>query len=199
MSTRWSTYVPNALARTATDGNRESQPPRKLVPSLGNHAPERRAIGRQQAPARLRPILTARDLMRVCAATLRPEDSIERAARLICESDSDAVPVVDDTGRLIGTISGRDITLKLIAPGASIPLAQVSDCMTSEAFACSADNSLEGCVTAMSWHQVRWIPIVDDEHRVIGTISQKDLVGYLCEHPERVERKTMTDILWALA
>ena len=97
--------------------------------------------------------------------------------------------MVDGAGRLIGIITDRDITVKLVALGASIPHAQVSDCMTSEAFACSADSSLESCISAMSWHQLRRIPIVDDEHRVVGTISQGDLACYVWEHPERVEAR----------
>ena len=143
--------------------------------------------------------LTARDLMQSCEATLRPEDSIERAARLMNETENMAIPVVDGAGRLIGIVSSRDITMRLIAVGASIPHTQVSDCMTAEVFACSADNSLESCVSAMCWHQVKRIPIVDDEHKVLGTISQRDLAEYLCEHSDQVEPSEMIDILWALA
>ena len=143
--------------------------------------------------------LTARDLMQTCETTLRPEDSIERAARLMNETENVAIPVVDGAGRLIGIVSPRDITMRLIAVGASIPHTQVSDCMTAEVFACSADNSLESCVSAMCWHQVKRIPIVDDEHKVLGTISQRDLAQYLCEHSDQVEPSEMVDILWALA
>jgi predicted transcriptional regulator len=143
--------------------------------------------------------LKARDLMRTCELILRPEDSIERAARIMRETDSGAIPVVDVTGCLIGIVTTRDITMKIIAAGASVPHAQVSDCMTAEVFACSADNSLESCVSAMCWHQVKRIPIVDDEHRVLGTISQRDLAEYLFEQAERADATEMVDILWALA
>ena len=143
--------------------------------------------------------LKARDLMRTCEATLRPEDSIERAARLMSQTEDGAMPVVDNAGRLIGIITSRDITMRLIALGASIPHTQVSDCMTAEVFACSADNSLESCVSAMWCHQVKRIPIVDDEHKILGIISQSDLAKYLCEHSERVEPSEMVDILRALA
>src|SRR6185503_3791075 len=81
---------------------------------------------------------TARDLMKACSATPRPEDSIERAARVMRETHDGSLPVVDGAGRLIGIVGYRDITVKLVAIGASIPHAQVSDCMTGEAFACSA-------------------------------------------------------------
>jgi CBS domain-containing protein len=132
-----------------------------------------------------------------CLVTVRPEDSIERAARLMRESDCGAVPVVDAEGRLLGIITNRDITWRLVARGLSIPHAQVSDCMTSEAFALSAENSVDSCMRGMSWHQVRRIPIVDDEHRVIGMISRADLARYVYEHPE--ERGAMDETLWTLA
>jgi hypothetical protein len=119
---------------------------------LNGHPPVQPAIA--FPPASLKARTTARDVMSVCVATLRPEDSIERAARLMNETDSCSVPVVDGAGRLIGIIADRDIAVKLVALGASIPHAQVSDQMAGEAFACSADSSLESCVAAMSWHQL---------------------------------------------
>ena len=115
------------------------------------------------------------------------------------ETRSGLVPVVDDLGRLIGSITDRDIAVKAVALGVSIPHAQVSDCMITEAFACSADSSLESCISAMSWHQLKELLIVDDEHRVIGSISRSDLACYLGEHPQKVEEGAMADILWALA
>jgi CBS domain-containing protein len=137
--------------------------------------------------------------MTACAKTLRPEDSIERAAALMSETHTGSVPVVDSAGRLIGMMTHRDITAKLVALGASIPHAQVSDCMTRDAFACSADSSIESCVSAMAWHQVQQLPIVDDEHRILGMISRNDLACYICDNPPITEDGAMADILWALA
>ena len=229
MSTRYSVHALTPVGERSTDANRVSpsarreqnsarnRPRRKIIPHVdsaayslfGNSDPtvwrpinDRPAVqppDGARCARRLKSDLTARDLMRICVATLRPEDSIERAARLMSETDSGAVPVVAGSGLLLGIITDRDITVKLIARGSSIPHAQVSDCMTSAAFACSADNSLESCVSAMSWHQVRFMPIVDDEYKIVGTISQRDLARYLCEHPEKVERRAMADILLTLA
>jgi len=150
-------------------------------------------------PKWLRSDLKAKDLMRICEITLRPEDSIERAARLMCETEDSAIPVVDAARCLIGIITPRDIAMRLIAAGASLPHTQVSDCMTAEVFACSADNSLESCLSAMCWHQIKQVPIVDDEHKILGTISQRDLAQYVFEHAHRVEPTEIVDILWALA
>ncbi|HSE38176.1 MAG TPA: CBS domain-containing protein [Blastocatellia bacterium] len=137
--------------------------------------------------------------MSACASTLRPEDSIERAAGLMTKTHSGSLPVIDGAGRLIGMITDRDITVKLVAMGASIPHAQVSDCMTRVAFACSADTSLESCVSAMAWHQVKQLPIVDDEQRILGTINRDDLACYICDNPQATEHCAMADILSALA
>jgi CBS-domain-containing membrane protein len=143
--------------------------------------------------------LTARDFMTSSVVTARPEDSVERAARLISELDCGALPVVDGSGRLIGIVTNGDITARLVARGLTIQHAQVSDCMTDKAFACSADNSIENCMLAMSWHQVRRIPIVDQDHRVIGIICKRDLARYLCEHMTGSGRLAIADLVWALA
>jgi predicted transcriptional regulator len=224
MSTRCSHYGPIPVLELATDGSREFQldrtepipltkqptkealgvagscfvnPELTVRPPVTEHITDWPDGGRWASL--LKSDVSARDLMSACMATLRPEDSIERAARLMSEGDSGSIPVVDSSGRLLGVLTDRDITAKLIARGSSIPHAQVSDCMTSEAFACSAGSSLESCVRALAWHQVRLIPVVDDEHRVVGTISQGDIARYACEHSERVERGVMVNILWALA
>lgn len=217
MSTRYSTYIPASNEQTIEGNHRRlSEPFGRLnrssvfadgvaVSKLRSSGLDiRRPLNDRQARVRfhrerVNSRVTARDLMTACAATLRAEDSIESAARLMSETHNRSIPVLDGAGHLIGIITDCDITVKLVAHGASIPHAQVSDCMTTEAFACSADCSLESCISAMSWHQLKSIPIVDDEHRLLGTIGQSDLACYICENAERVERGTMADILWALA
>jgi CBS domain-containing protein len=128
--------------------------------------------------------LSAGDVMTARVMTVRPEDSIEFAARLMSESDCGALPVVDASRQLLGIITDRDIMVRLIAKGVSVPHAQVSDCMTDEAFACDVNSSVESCIFAMSWHQVRRIPIVDQDHRVVGILSKGDLERFLCEQCE---------------
>jgi CBS domain-containing protein len=131
--------------------------------------------------------------------TIRPEDSIKQIARVLEESGLAALPVVDGSGLLLGTITERDIAVKVIARGESIRKARVSDYMSSESFAFSAEASIEDCMRAMSWHHVRRIPIVDDDHKLVGILSQADIARYICEQPERVERKMMAEVLLALA
>lgn len=143
--------------------------------------------------------LTARDAMTASVVTAKPEDSVARAARLLRETDCGALPVVDGSGRLIGIITSSDITTRLIARGVNVAHAQVGDCMTAQAFAFPADNSIESCIRAMSWHQVKRIPIVDHDHKVIGIICRRDLARYVCEHSGGIGRLALADVVWALA
>jgi CBS domain-containing protein len=115
------------------------------------------------------------------------------------EHDCGALPVVDRDGRLIGMITDRDITMRLVARGMDARRARVGDCMTEEAFACHAYDSIESCMRTMSRHQVRRIPIVDDRDRVIGIVSQSDLAQHAGHHPGRGERRAMADVLCAVS
>ena len=211
MSTRHASLLPSSSRKRVVMNS--SKPARKLVQRSDGtgllksaSSPQSITQPRSERRSSLPPVsiqkeatATAGDLMRACSATLRPEDSIERAARVMRETQDGSIPVVDVAGRLIGIVSHRDITVKLVAMRASIPHAQVSDCMDRGAFALSADCTLQSCLSAMSWHQVKWLPIVDEDHRIIGTVSRSDLACYVCEHSQELEPGTITDVLWALA
>ncbi|HSK73614.1 MAG TPA: CBS domain-containing protein, partial [Pyrinomonadaceae bacterium] len=115
------------------------------------------------------------EIMTRDVATVHPRDSVQYAARIMRDEDCGAVPVVDGNGRIIGMITDRDITVRLVADGFNASRAMVSDCMTEEAFTCHVDDTIRDAMSVMSNHQVRRIPIVDDRDRVIGIVSQADL------------------------
>jgi CBS domain-containing protein len=151
--------------------------------------------GRYGRRPRLLRDIRARDVMTRNVMTVHPADSVERAARLMRECDCGAIPVVDNDGRLIGMVTDRDITVRLVARGADIRRAFVDDCMTDEAFACNVNDSIDDCMRTMSRHQIRRLPILDDRDRVMGIVSQSDLARHAGEHPVRGERRAMTDVL----
>jgi CBS domain-containing protein len=151
-----------------------------------------------QGPRRLRN-LRARDVMTRNVISVHHADTVERAARLMRECDCGAIPVVDNDGRLIGMVTDRDITVRLVARGVDIRRALVDDCMTDEAFACNVNDSIETCMRMMSRHQIRRLPIVDDRDRVVGIVSQGDLARHAGEHTGRGERRAMADVLCAVS
>ena len=120
----------------------------------------------------------ARDLMSSNVVTIHPNDTVQHAARLMRDSDCGAIPVVDWQGRMIGMVTDRNITVRIVASGSDIRNAQVQDCMTDEVFACHENDSIQSCIDSMKRHQIRRLVVVDNQNRVMGIISQGDIAQY---------------------
>lgn len=117
-------------------------------------------------------------VMTTNVATVTPYDHVERAARLMRDCDCGALPVVNNDGRLVGMITDRDITMRLVARGIDSRHAIVADCMSTQTFSCHANDHLDGCLHQMARHQVRRLPIVNDQNQVVGIVSQADLARH---------------------
>ena len=119
--------------------------------------------------------MKARDIMTENPATITPETSAREAARLMESHDVGSLPVVEGTERrLVGVVTDRDLALRVLGRGES-PDVQVREVMSGDVHCCKAEDSLDDVEDAMGKHQVRRIPIVDDNNRVIGMVAQADL------------------------
>jgi CBS domain-containing protein len=136
-----------------------------------------------------------RELMTRDVETVRPDDRLDYAARLMRDCDCGALPVLDERGRLIGMVTDRDITVRVVARGFDVRGARVADCMSDDVVACHVDDTLEDCLRAMARHQVRRLPVVDSRARVIGIISQADVAQHACERPGRGERRALAETI----
>ena len=133
------------------------------------------------------------NLMTRDVAMVTPRDSVQYAARLMRDEDCGAIPVVNGRKQLVGMVTDRDITVRLVADGYDVNHALVSDCMTDEAFACHVGDSVRECMSVMSRHQIRRLPIVDDNDRVVGIVSQADLAR--CADRSRRGKRAFTDLV----
>lgn len=143
--------------------------------------------------------ISAREVMSRDVATVMPDDTVEQASRLMREYDCGALPVVGWGGRLLGMITDRDITVRLVARGEDTRRARVAECMTEEVFACHLSEDLDDCMRTMSRHQIRRLPIVDDDRRVVGILSQSDLARHAGENHGRGERRAVADVVCAVS
>jgi len=126
-------------------------------------------------------------------ATVRPDSSISEAARIMREVDCGALPVVDRQGRIVGMITDRDIAIRIVARERDPRFSRVEECMTRDVIVCHAGDSLTDCMRQMSRHQVRRIPIIDDDDRVIGIISQADIAR------ETDRQRELADVVCAVS
>jgi CBS domain-containing protein len=127
--------------------------------------------------------MKAKDVMTRDVKSCRPESNLAQAGALMWDYDCGVLPVADDAERVMGLITDRDITVRLVALEADARNAAVSDCMTREAIACHADEPIRECMRQMSRHQIRRLPIVNAQNQVIGMLSQSDLARYAGNYP----------------
>jgi CBS domain-containing protein len=95
------------------------------------------------------------------------------------EEDVGIVPVVEQVGgaetraRLVGVLTDRDITVRLVAEGRASD-APVRDVMSGGVRTCNPDDSVQDVLELMGREQVRRIPVVDDRGSLVGVVSQAD-------------------------
>jgi CBS domain-containing protein len=116
--------------------------------------------------------MNIRDVMTPNPRTVSPGDPIQNAARIMRDEDTGAVPVVEN-GRPIGMVTDRDIVVRAVADGAQLNR-PVREIVTSGVIAATPDMSTREAAELMSEHQIRRLPVVEDE-RLVGIVSLGDL------------------------
>ena len=104
-------------------------------------------------------------------------DTVHRAAQLMKGEDVGPIPILDDleNRRLEGVITDRDIVLKLVAEDRDPNTTRVSEIMTTDVVTCRVNDDADKAVRLMEEHQVRRIPIVNDNGQLAGIVSQADV------------------------
>ena len=107
--------------------------------------------------------------VRVCT----PGSSIRDCAKVMAEIDAGAIPV-GENDRLIGMVTDRDIAIRAIAAGKG-PDTPVREVMSTEVKYCFEDEDLDHVAKNMSEQQVRRLPVVNRDKRLVGIVSLGDL------------------------
>lgn len=114
-----------------------------------------------------------RDVMTRDAALTDPNDTIQHAARMMREGDCGILPVAEGD-RLVGMVTDRDIAIRCIAEGKG-PHAKVRDAMTQEVKYCFEDEDCDHVAQNMAEIQVRRLPVMNRDKRLVGIVSLTDL------------------------
>jgi CBS domain-containing protein len=128
------------------------------------------------------------DIMSTDVRTVQPQDSLRRAAQCMQELDVGALPVCDGE-RLLGMVTDRDIAVRAIADGLNPDEACVSDIMTPDVAFCTTEQDAEEAKRLMGARQVRRLPVVDDNRRLVGIVSLGDLATRQSGHIDRAVRE----------
>jgi len=120
--------------------------------------------------------MQVRDIMTESMAFCPPEKTLDEIARMMVTCDCGAVPVVDpQTQKVIGMVTDRDIVCRAVAAGWDPARTRADDVMTMPIVAVTPSASVERCVQEMERAQVRRMPVVDEQGRLCGIVSQADV------------------------
>jgi CBS domain-containing protein len=110
----------------------------------------------------------------VCCA---PGDSVSAAAKKMKDENIGPILVVEDEQgyKLVGIVTDRDLALKVVGEERDAQNTKVGDVMSGDVVTCHADDDVEKALNAMEEHQLRRIPVVDNDGRLVGIISQADV------------------------
>jgi CBS domain-containing protein len=117
--------------------------------------------------------MQVQDLMTRDVATVSPDQTVQQAARLMAELDVGALPV-GENDRLVGMITDRDIAVRGLADGKG-PNTKVRRVMTPDIKYCFIDDEIDEITANMAEIQVRRLPVVDRDKRLVGILSLSDI------------------------
>ena len=113
-------------------------------------------------------------------------DSVAKAAELMKSQNIGSIPVTESeqSRKLVGIVTDRDLALKIVAGALDAKSTKVETVMTRKVVTCLADDDLQKALDAMAKHQLRRIPVVDNDHKIVGIIAQAD-VATRVDEPEK--------------
>jgi CBS domain-containing protein len=103
-----------------------------------------------------------------------PDTPIMEIAKLFREKDIGAVPI-GENDRLIGMLTDRDIVCRGIAEGKDITSLTAGDVMTRSIVYCFEDDDIEHAVHLMEERQIRRLPVLNKDKRMVGMLSMGDI------------------------
>ena len=118
--------------------------------------------------------MNVREIMTPDVVIASPDDTLQHAAELMADIDAGVLPV-GENDRLVGMLTDRDITVRAVAAGKSPNECKVRDVMSPDIKYIFEDESVENAARNMSELQVRRLPVLNRDKRLVGIVSIGDL------------------------
>jgi CBS domain-containing protein len=121
--------------------------------------------------------MRVQDVMTSPAHSCAPDASLAAAALAMRDYDCGAMPVLDAGGRPVGILTDRDVCMAVAQKNRFPAAIRVSEVMTLEPFTCSPGTGLGDVLVLMAACQIRRLPVVDGDGRLVGIVSLSDIVS----------------------
>lgn len=120
---------------------------------------------------------TVAELMTKDVKTVGPDATVRTVAELMRNEDVGAVPVVGSNGRLVGIVTDRDLVLRGLAGDKSIDICRAKDLATTDIEVASTHDRVTDVIELMGRQQIRRVPVLDDQDRLVGIVSLGDIAN----------------------
>ncbi|WP_068979571.1 CBS domain-containing protein [Aeromonas sp. EERV15] len=115
--------------------------------------------------------------MKTDVACSKASEPVEKIAELMQARNIGFVPICGDDGTVVGTLTDRDLALRVLAEHRSASSTRAGDIMTRDVVCCGPDEDLNVAQRLMSDHKKSRIGCVDDQKRPVGVISLSDIAA----------------------
>jgi CBS domain-containing protein len=118
-----------------------------------------------------------RDAMTGNPRTVGRDATVVEAARIMRDEDAGIVPIVDGD-RLVGTITDRDIAIRVVAEGKDPETTKSEEVASRDVVTIDPQQDLAEALRLMARHQVRRLPVVEEDGKLIGIVAQADIARH---------------------
>ena len=138
------------------------------------------------------------DLMTKNVRTCRPNEPLSKAAEIMWHTDCGCVPVVDESHRVLGMVTDRDICMASLTQGKPAHEIPVTVPMSGNVWSCRATDTVDGAERTMREKRVRRLPVVDTNNRLVGILSYSDVVRGATGRPAEISDVEVRDTMAAI-
>ena len=117
---------------------------------------------------------SVQDLMTSNPKTIGIESAVVEAAKIMRDENVGIVPIVEGE-RLVGTITDRDIAIKVVAEGSDLQSTTAGQVASRDLVTVDPQQDLDEALRLMAQHQVRRLPVVEEDGRLVGILAQADV------------------------
>jgi CBS domain-containing protein len=115
-----------------------------------------------------------RELMTSDPCSIDSDKSVAHAAKMMRDEDVGLAPIVEGK-KLVGTVTDRDIAIRVVAEGKDPDSTMVKEIASTDLVTIDPQQDLEEALRLMAKHQVRRLPVVEEDGRLVGVVAQADV------------------------
>ena len=120
--------------------------------------------------------MQVREIMNTAVKSCSPDTTVAKAGVTMFEGDCGVLPITDDTKKLLGMVTDRDITVALCTRGKRADELTVQEITSNSPVTCRIEDDVRTALRKMADAQIRRIPVVSSGGRVEGVLSINDII-----------------------